>query len=76
LAGFEPATFGSSGKYTNHYTNKPNKIPSYHPTVFHTNLLIASEAIKENTDGKTDARSLALLFMESRLKTQAKRKKS
>jgi hypothetical protein len=23
LAGFEPATFGSSGKHTNHYTTKP-----------------------------------------------------
>jgi hypothetical protein len=25
LAGFEPATFGSSGKHTNHYTSKATK---------------------------------------------------
>jgi hypothetical protein len=26
LAGFEPATFGSSGKHTNHYTPKATKL--------------------------------------------------
>jgi hypothetical protein len=27
LAGFEPTTFGSSGKHTNHYTMKATPLP-------------------------------------------------
>jgi hypothetical protein len=36
LAGFEPATFGSSGKHTNHYTIKATYIPS------HTNMFTSA----------------------------------
>jgi hypothetical protein len=47
LAGFEPATFGSSGKHTNHYTTMGTLVPFF----LERSTLMTMDVVQKSTNG-------------------------